>query len=322
MTSLATHGAEGLSDGSLRPSTLLGGRYRVEELIGSGGMSEVYRCRDEQLARDVAVKVFLDRPDELAEQQRRLETEVRVLGRAQHENLVTIFDAQPDGDESTDGRPYLVMEYVRGRSLAEIITSGLRPDALACLAAHIAGALGYVHDRHVVHRDITPTNILVGDDGRTRLSDFGVALLPGDDVPVVTAGTPAYLSPEQIAGRLVGPASDIYSLALVLIESITGRRCFPGPAEESALMRLIRAPALPKDLPRPWDSLLAAMTAMDPRLRPSARQVVVALREGFFDAAVPIRLLGRHRADGDEYGDADADADEYGDADANADGND
>lgn len=255
-------------------------------------MAEVYRCHDQQLNRKVAIKVFREA------QARRIEVEIRALANARHENLITLYDVMYTGEPATDGRPYLVMEYVRGAALADWIGGdGVVPANLTPVATGIADALHHVHEQRIVHRDVSPSNILIGDDGRARLSDFGVALLPGDDAPIAfNGGTAAYLSPEQAAGRSVGPASDVYSFALVLIEALTGRRCFSGPSEEAALARLTRVPEVPSHLPRPWAPLLSAMTATDPCHRPTAREVSVALREGFYEAPVPIRLLERRGA--------------------------
>jgi len=209
-----------------------------------------------------------------------------------------LFDAQIDGDPSSRRRPYLVMEYVDGGSLARRIEAPLPVAEVAGIAAGVTSALRYVHGLQIVHRDVTPANILLGSDGRARLTDFGVALLPDDRPSHATraalfGGTAAYLSPEQARGAAIGPASDVYSLALVLLEAFTGERCFRGPSEEAALERLSRSPVIPADLPRPWPCLLTAMTALDPGHRPTAREIDIALREGYYEPVVPVGLLGR-----------------------------
>jgi hypothetical protein len=252
---------------------LVAGRYRLEELLG-GSYTEVWRATDELLGRTVAVK--LARPEVAGYHPDRFGNESRMLARLRHPALVTLYDT---GIE--DGRPYLVMQYVSGLTLAARIRSwppGAEDTRRIGIA--VAGVLDHLHARGVVHRDVKPGNLLLGDDGRVYLADLGIAR--GADTAVVTAtgmvvGTPAYLAPEQVAGGRVGPACDVYALGLVLLECLTGQREYPGPPMEAAVARLNRQPAIPATLPRAWRELLAALTARDPAARPTAREAAERL---------------------------------------------
>ena len=156
---------------------------------------------------------------------------------------------------------------------------------MAAVGAAVADALAYVHQRGIVHRDVKPSNILVADDGRVLLGDFGIARLAGSTrltTTQMTIGTAPYMAPEQVQGAEVGPGADIYALGLVLLEALTGARSFPGPAQEAALARLVRDPVVPADLPPGWAQLLRAMTARHPTGRPDA--AAAAARLGALEA--------------------------------------
>ncbi|MDF2980200.1 MAG: serine/threonine protein kinase [Actinomycetospora sp.] len=257
------------------PPTVGGGRYTLGDLIGRGGAAEVFRARDELLGRDVAVKLFPAGVGEADESRR--QREVQTLAGMNHPGLVTIYDVGQERD-----RAYFVMQLIEGESLADRIRSGpLALGDVVALGAALADALTYVHRHGVVHRDIKPGNVLLDTDGRPHLSDFGIAVLA--DATNITAtgmviGTASYLSPEQVRGQQVGPASDVYALGLVLLECITARREYPGNALEAAVARLHRAPEIPTDLPGPLAGLLAGMTLDEPMERPTTEQVVGELR--------------------------------------------
>ncbi|WP_433784804.1 serine/threonine-protein kinase [Actinomycetospora sp. CA-101289] len=257
------------------PPTVGGGRYTLGDLIGRGGAAEVFRARDELLGRDVAVKLFPAGVGEADESRR--QREVQTLAGMNHPGLVTIYDVGQERD-----RAYFVMQLIEGESLADRIRSGpLALGDVVALGAALADALTYVHRHGVVHRDIKPGNVLLDTDGRPHLSDFGIAVLA--DATNITAtgmviGTASYLSPEQVRGQQVGPASDVYALGLVLLECITARREYPGNALEAAVARLHRAPEIPPDLPGPLAGLLAGMTLDEPMERPTTEQVVGELR--------------------------------------------
>jgi serine/threonine protein kinase len=261
--------------GAGRPEGLLGGRYRLEALIGRGGSAEVWRSTDEALDRPVAVKLVTASGGEDAN---RVGDEARLLARLSHPGLVPVYDA---GTDET-GRPWVVMELVDGETLADAIRRGPMPsEQVAWTGACLADALAYVHGEGLIHRDVKPANVLLGQDGRVRLTDFGIARLV--DAAKVTAtgltvGTASYLSPEQVTAEPVGTAADVYSLGLVLLECLTGKREYPGSAVEVALARLSRPPAVPPDLPDGWPGLLTAMTDRDPAQRPTCAQVAADLR--------------------------------------------
>lgn len=268
---------------------MLGGRYRVLDRIGSGGMAEVFRARDEVLDRPVAVKVFKTThvaPDDDARGLERQQLEVAALARLNHPNLIALYDGSIG---SGDGPAFIVMELIDGPSLAARIAGGPLPEAsVREIAIQLADGLAYVHAQGMVHRDVKPENILLGvdrsdDDStvRARLSDFGIVRLLGSERLTsadLTLGTASYLAPEQARGSHVDPPADIYALGLVLLEALTGRRMYDGPALEAALARLSQRPEIPAGLPEPWPGLLYAMTETDPRLRPSATEVARVLR--------------------------------------------
>jgi serine/threonine protein kinase len=278
---------------------VVGGRYRLGEVIGRGGMSSVYCARDEKLGRDVALKLFAPQaPD--AEELKRQEAEIQLLATLNHPSLVTLFDAGIDTRIPDEPRPYLTMELVEGQDLRSRIRHSAVPlDELAVIGAGIADALAYVHSLGIIHRDIKPGNILLvqirpGEPLRPKLTDFGIARI--EDSTRLTAtgtmvGTAAYLSPEQAMGAPLAPATDIYSLGLVLLECIKQTVEYPGNAVESAVARIHRSPEIPADVPAEWADLIRSMTAIEPLERPTAAEVETALRQALVSpAATPGEL--------------------------------
>jgi serine/threonine protein kinase len=254
------------------------GRYVLGDLLGSGGMAEVYRAVDQTLGRQVAVKLLRDRAPDPTDRARFV-AEARTLARLNHPNLVTILDAG-----TTDEHPFLVLELVVGASLSEHLrTVGPRLpiDEVAELGASIASGLAHCHAAGIVHRDVKPGNILLGSDGRALLTDFGISrLLDGSmhhTQTGLTIGTASYLAPEQVRGAEITPAVDMYALGLVLLEAITGRREYSGTPVEAALARLHRRPVIPTDIPADLAEALAALTQTDPTLRLDALDAAVAL---------------------------------------------
>ncbi len=278
------------------PPPLLADRYQLLEVIGRGGMAEVYRAADLKLDRTVAVKMLLDGAGDQNDRERFV-AEARTLAMLSHPGLVTVLDAGfgVSGQQRAIlgavelDQPFLVMELVDGPTLATLMKEGpLSPEELKDIALQIADALSYVHARGIVHRDVKPANVLVGDREQVKLADFGIARLVESRTrhtgTGMAIGTAAYVSPEQVSGGHVDGAADVYALGLVLLEALTGRREYDGAPAEAALARLTRAPAVPA-LPM-WNGLLTAMTALDPADRPTAAEVASALRAG--SDAVPV----------------------------------
>ncbi|MHA6779698.1 serine/threonine-protein kinase [Pseudonocardia saturnea] len=270
---------------------VLGGRYRLEGLLGAGGMADVHRAEDLRLHRPVAVKVF--RPGTDPDGERRFRSEAQTLAGLRHPGLVAVHDFAVEG-----GRAYLVMELVDGPTLAaELQREPYDAESATRVGLELAQVLAYVHGEGVVHRDIKPSNVLVDHDGRMRLADFGIARLV--DTSGLTSvddavGTMPYLAPEQVRGEPVGPPADVYALGLVLLESLSGRRVFPGDDWASAEQRLDRPPTIPAGLPEPLRGTLRAMTDPDPRRRPDAREVAARLSQ-VTTAPPPVEAGGGRR---------------------------
>ncbi len=270
---------------------VLGGRYRLLERVGRGGMADVFAAEDVLLTRRVAVKIFrfdLCTHDEL----RRVEAEMQTLAALHHPGLVTVFDAgtvHEAGSAEELASPYLVMELVNGPNLGQRLAAGGALDQAHTvqLGAELAATLAYVHARSVVHRDVKPANILldtaVADNApfASKLTDFGIARVVDSTHYTeagLTIGTANYLSPEQALSAEVGTPTDIYSLGLVLLECLTGKLAYPGSGVEAALARLNRQPEIPAGLGPDWHRLLAAATERDPANRPTAAELGAELR--------------------------------------------
>jgi serine/threonine-protein kinase len=212
-----------------QPGDLIADRYELEEVVGSGGMSSVFRARDLQLEREVAVKILLERYAADPEYLERFRREARAVARLSHPNIVTVIDR---GDD--DGRQYIVFEHVDGENLKELVVrSGRLPVRRALeLALSVADGLAFAHEQGLVHRDVKPQNVLLSNEGEVKVTDFGIARSIHVDHGVTQTGTVLgtgeYLAPEQASGKPVSPATDVYSLGVVLWELLTGDVPFTG----------------------------------------------------------------------------------------------
>jgi serine/threonine protein kinase len=235
------------------------GRYRLVRLIGRGGMADVYEAIDEKYNATVAIK-FVRSPDpELAT---RFAREIRALGRVEHPGMVRMINSGV-----VDGHAYLVMDMVAGPTLAEVLRQGpLGPERTADLGVMLASALAYIHGLGIVHRDVKPSNILFGADGRAQLGDFGVARLldvSAHTLDGTTLGTASYMAPEQLEDHQVGGSADIWSLGLVLLECLTGRRAYEGSPTQVVAKRMAGPVPIPDGLTVAWTLILPGM--LDPR---------------------------------------------------------
>ncbi len=267
---------------------ILGGRYEIIAKIGSGGMSHVYQARDTILNRIVTVKVLRS---ELAEDKdfvRRFQVEAQAVASLSHPNIVSIYDV---GQEN--GLPYLVMEYVEGLTLKRIIQKEgpLSPAETVNLGVQVCAALAHAHEKGIIHRDIKSHNILVTPGGRVKVTDFGLArVLSVPSATVTQSGTVMgsvhYLSPEQARGEETGPKSDLYSLGVVLYETVSGRLPFQGDNPVTVALKHVQGPppALCKDnpvIPQRLEEIIFKALAKDPAQRfQSAREMQKALSEG------------------------------------------
>jgi eukaryotic-like serine/threonine-protein kinase len=208
---------------------MLGGRYRVENELGRGGMAKVYRGQDTVLGRTVAIKILAPQYAEDQSFVQRFRREAQAAARISNQTIVSVFDTGSD-----DGVHFIVMEYVEGRTLADYLTGGGRimPDRAIDIAIDVARALEAAHAQGVIHRDIKPGNIMLDGQGDVKVTDFGIARVTATAETVAQTaavlGTASYLSPEQAQGQPVDVRSDIYSLGCVLFEMVTGRPPFPG----------------------------------------------------------------------------------------------
>src|SRR5438105_7907049 len=208
---------------------VLADRYELEELVGSGGMSSVYRAHDRVLDRRVALKVLHQRLTSEAEYVERFRREARMVAGLLHQNIVTVIDRGED-----DGCPFIVFEFVSGENLKQLVVrEGPLPVEQAVeLGMQIARGLAFAHANGYVHRDVKPQNVLLNGDGEAKVTDFGIArsldVEHGVTQTGTVLGTSAYIAPEQASGRPVGPHTDVYSLGVVLYELLTGEVPFPG----------------------------------------------------------------------------------------------
>jgi serine/threonine protein kinase len=257
--------------------TVIAGRYRLDDVLGRGGMSEVWRAEDLELGRLVAIKLLAPNADTA-----RFEREARAVASLAHPNITQVYDY---GEE--DGRPYMVLEFVPGGTLEERLREQkLLPDEESFrIAAGIAAGLAHAHARGVVHRDLKPANVLFDEEGRPKLADFGIARMAAGEGTLTEAGTvlgtAAYISPEQAMGEPATAASDVYSFGVILYRLLTGRL----PFESNDPLRLVMLhrdePPPPisqfrPDAPATLESTAVAALAKNPADRPQDGAALLA----------------------------------------------
>jgi predicted Ser/Thr protein kinase len=281
--SLSESSADSLDHGRFVPGTLFLERYRILGLLGRGGMGEVYRADDLKLGQPVALK-FL--PPELAQDPSRLARfhgEVRLARQVSHPNVCRVYDIG-----EIDGQTFLTMEYIDGEDLATLLRriGRLPKDKAIEIARQLCAGLAAAHDRGVLHRDLKPANVMLDGRGRARLTDFGLAGIAGSAEAAGTrAGTPAYMSPEQLQGGEATVRSDLFALGLVLYELFTGKRAFQGDTlAELARSRAESAPTPPASLVEGFDPAVERVILRclepDPRQRPATALAVAAALPG------------------------------------------
>jgi serine/threonine-protein kinase len=276
--------SDSIPAGGFTPGTILAERYRVIGLLGRGGMGEVYRADDLKLGQAVALK-FL--PRALASDPVRRErffAEVRITRQLAHPNICRVYDIA-----EAEGQHFLSMEYIDGEDLASLIKRiGRLSDEKAMeIARQLIAGLAAAQDRGVLHRDLKPANIMIDGHGRVRITDFGLAIATGDETLAAEAwGTPAYMAPEQLAGKGASVRSDIYALGLVLYEIYCGRKAFTaGSIAELREQKESSTPKAPSEIRSGFDPAVERVIMRcldrDPKARPaSAAQLAVALPGG------------------------------------------
>ena len=234
------------------------GRYKIVAEIGQGAMGTVYKAVDPIIDRTVAIKTInlnLSK-QELEEYEARFQQEIKAAGRLNHPNIVTIYDVG-----KTESVAYMAMEFLEGMELKDIIASGRLPPAEQAvdIIAQVADGLWFAHQQDIVHRDVKPSNIMVMKGGTAKITDFGIARLPNAAVKTMTGlilGSPRYMSPEQVIGKTIDARSDVFSLGVVLYESLTGQAPFDGDNVNAIMYATVNA------APSPPSSLMRAIPPM------------------------------------------------------------
>ncbi|WP_406127904.1 protein kinase [Streptomyces canus] len=261
---------------------LIAGRYRLLSPLGEGGMGTVWRARDEVLHREVAVKE-VRAPHGLATSEverlyARLEREAWAAARVANRNVVTVYDVA-----TQDGRPWIVMELVRGISLAELLDAEgpLSPQRTAHIGAEVLSALRAAHEAGVLHRDVKPANVLLSNDGRVVLTDFGIAQVEGSSALTMTGeviGSPEFLAPERALGRTPGPESDLWSLGVLLYAAVEGNSPFRQTTPLSTLRAIVDEELPPPYRAGPLTPVIEGLLRKDPAERLPADRAEQELR--------------------------------------------
>ncbi|MDX6350497.1 MAG: eukaryotic-like serine/threonine-protein kinase [Streptomyces sp.] len=266
---------------------MVAGRYRLLGELGRGGMGVVWRARDEVLGREVAIKE-VRAPDGLDDHEvrrlyARLEGEGRAAARVSHPNVITVYDVA-----MAEGSPWIVMELVRGLSLSDILDAdgSLTPRRAAEIGGRVLAALRVAHERGVLHRDVKPGNVLIGNDGRIVLTDFGIAVIEGTSALTRTGevvGSPEYLAPERALGRATGPESDLWSLGVLLYVAVEGGSPFRRDTALNTLRAVVDEPLPEPRHAGPLAPVIAGLLRKDPSERmtgPDAQRMLDAVAAG------------------------------------------
>ena len=268
-----------MTDGPSEPRTL-GGRYQLGELIGRGGMAEVHIGRDLRLGRTVAIKLLRIDLARDPSFQARFRREAQSAAALNHPNIVAVYDTgeEPMPDGSGVG-PYIIMEYVQGETLRDVLRSGgrLLPERSLEITEGLLAALDYSHRHGIIHRDVKPGNVMLTPAGQVKVMDFGIARAVADSAATMTQtsavlGTAQYLSPEQARGETVDSRSDVYSAGCLLYELLTGRPPFTGDSPVSVAYQHVREYAVPPsqldaEIPPAYDAVVMKSLAKDPAER-------------------------------------------------------
>ncbi len=280
--SLPTLTSTAVDEGRFLPGVVLAGRYRIAGLLGKGGMGEVYRATDLVLGQAVALKFLPEAASSDDRALARFYNEVKTARQVTHPNVCRVYDIG-----EVEGLHYISMEYVDGEDLSVLLRriGRLPADKAIEIARKLCAGLAAAHDKGVLHRDLKPANVMIDGRGEVVIMDFGLAGLVEQLQGDVRSGTPAYMSPEQLAGTEVTPRSDVYSLGLLLYELFTGKRAF----EASSLMELMQMqergqPAslttLVHELDPAVERVVLRCLTPDPRLRPGSALAVAAALPG------------------------------------------
>lgn len=270
------------SDGGGSVERVIAGRYRLLGPLGRGGMGMVWRARDEVLGREVAVKEVrapagMD-PAEVGRMYQRLEREAWAAARVSHRGVVTVYDVATE-----DGRPWIVMEIVRGLSLAEVLEADgpLTPQRTAHIGEQVLAALRSAHEAGVLHRDVKPGNVLIANDGRVVLGDFGIASLEGSSAITMTGevvGSPEFLPPERALGQEPGPESDLWALGVMLYTAVEGVSPFRKDTPLATLRAVVDEEFPPPRAAGALTPVLEGLLVKDPAGRLPAAEAARMLR--------------------------------------------
>jgi len=270
-------------DGRAAPGTVIGGRYSLRTAIGTGGMGTVWRASDTLLRRDVAVKEVVCPPGMAAADRdsmyERTMREARAAAALAHPSVVQVYDVVTEA-----GRPWIVMELLDARSLADMVIEGgpLAPRTVAKIGVALLGALEVAHAAGVLHRDVKPANVLICQDGRCVLTDFGVARMPSDvqlTTPGMVLGSPHFISPERAMGHAFGPPSDLFSLGVTLFTAVEGRPPFDKGDPLATMHAVVEEPPAPFQQAGPLHEVLSGLLIKDPGRRWDVPRARATLRE-------------------------------------------